>query len=549
MTDPNSSLAEMAFEAPGPGSWMLDAVHVPRPFSRFQAEIHPPNVATGFRAGTRRYGLLIDTLDWRLINGFAYSVPVPAPEAEIPARFEAAEKAFADKLWRQDLARWLEEAKPVAVQAHKALLAVDPNGLSGEGLLSYLDRCRDHLALMIQQHHAFNPAAFVPVGDFIAHVAEWTGQPLGEFLALTRGSAPESAGSFPELDRLASAIRNDVNARQALGSNAASGDILTQLRGAAGDVGAAATAYLDIVSYRLLDSLDTGEPMAIEVPEVLVAGIRFAVDQGAPASSSAAADETLRLRAQVPAAHRDAFDELLAEVRVMSRIRDERGLYSDVWAGGVMRRAILAAGAKLADAGRLAEAAHLVEGDYQEIRALIAGVDGPSSDDLAARAHYRSTARVADAPPFLGDPPSPPPPLDGLPPAPRRMMQAMGTAIEALFAPSSATSEPTVVRGTGASPGVYTGKARVIDGPPEFGRLRPGDVLVTATTTEAFNIVLPLLGGIVTNSGGLLSHAAIVSREYGIPCVVGSRDATARIPDGAQVRLDGEAGEVLIDVP
>ena len=73
-----------------------------------------------------------------------------------------------------------------------------------------------------------------------------------------------------------------------------------------------------------------------------------------------------------------------------------------------------------------------------------------------------------------------------------------------------------------------------------------GDVLVTESTSEAFNILLPLLGGIVTDSGGLLSHAAIVAREYGIPGVVGTRDGTERIPDGATVRVDGDAGQVTV---
>ena len=83
-----------------------------------------------------------------------------------------------------------------------------------------------------------------------------------------------------------------------------------------------------------------------------------------------------------------------------------------------------------------------------------------------------------------------------------------------------------------ASKGVYEGPARRVSGPSEFGRIARGDVLVTASTTEAFNILLPLLGGIVTDNGGLLSHAAIVSREYGIPGVVGTREATERIADG-----------------
>ena len=80
----------------------------------------------------------------------------------------------------------------------------------------------------------------------------------------------------------------------------------------------------------------------------------------------------------------------------------------------------------------------------------------------------------------------------------------------------------------------------------EFGCIERGDVLVTNSTTTAFNIVLPLLGAIVTDRGGLLSHAAIVAREYAIPAVVGCSDATAVVADGDRVRVDGRAGEVEV---
>jgi len=99
-----------------------------------------------------------------------------------------------------------------------------------------------------------------------------------------------------------------------------------------------------------------------------------------------------------------------------------------------------------------------------------------------------------------------------------------------------------------ASPGVYEGPARRVSRPSEFDRIKQGDVLVTESTTEAFNILLPLLGAIVTDSGGLLSHSAIVAREYGIPGVVGTREATERIADGTRVRVDGDAGEVTVFV-
>jgi pyruvate,water dikinase len=125
-------------------------------------------------------------------------------------------------------------------------------------------------------------------------------------------------------------------------------------------------------------------------------------------------------------------------------------------------------------------------------------------------------------------------------------MRATGLALDALFGSSEAPHEADMLRGLAASRGVYEGPARRISHPSEFDRIRRGDVLVTQSTTEAFNILLPLLGAIVTDSGGLLSHAAIVAREYGIPGVVGTREATQRIADGTQVRVDGDAGEVTV---
>jgi pyruvate,water dikinase len=71
-------------------------------------------------------------------------------------------------------------------------------------------------------------------------------------------------------------------------------------------------------------------------------------------------------------------------------------------------------------------------------------------------------------------------------------------------------------------------------------------VLVTASTTPAFNVALPVVGAIVTDSGGILSHAAIVAREFGIPAVVGTGAATRQVPDGALVLVDGAAGEVTV---
>jgi rifampicin phosphotransferase len=536
---------ELRFDPPGPGSWELDDVHFPRPVTRYWAEMHPEPFRRGFQEFTRFYGMLIDGLQYEYINGFAYKSIVPVAEAEVPARFQRAEEVFEKKLWREQLREWDETFKPASIKTHRELQSVDPDTLSDEELVAHLTRCRDHHVEMIFQHMRFTAAPSVPTGDFLAHVGDWTGLPPSELLGLLRGAAPVSAGASGELERLISSVSADPAARQLLESDDDPGQVLEALRSLDGEAGEATSAYLDLVGYRLLDGFDISGRYALELPDALLRAIRIAVERGAPEEADVGAS-VAEVREKVPEQHREQFDELLDEARVTYKIRDERGVFSDIWASGILRRVVLAAGRRLTERGRIHEPEHLVDAGFEEMCSLVSGTDGPSADELAQRHEFRTSRTAKDAPPLLGPPPPPPPDPSGLPPAVARVMRAIGIVIEAMFGSSEAKHEERLVRGLAASPGVYEGPARRIAGPTEFDRIVQGDVLITESTTEAFNILLPLLGAIVTDSGGLLSHAAIVAREYGIPGVVGTREGTGLIPDGTRVRVNGDAGEVAV---
>ncbi|MGW0200864.1 PEP-utilizing enzyme [Nonomuraea sp. NPDC003201] len=88
------------------------------------------------------------------------------------------------------------------------------------------------------------------------------------------------------------------------------------------------------------------------------------------------------------------------------------------------------------------------------------------------------------------------------------------------------------------SPGRVTAPARIIHGPGEFDRMRPGDVLVARITTPAWTSLFALASAVVTDVGGPLSHSSIVAREYGIPAVLGTGAATGRLADGRRVVVD-----------
>ncbi len=101
---------------------------------------------------------------------------------------------------------------------------------------------------------------------------------------------------------------------------------------------------------------------------------------------------------------------------------------------------------------------------------------------------------------------------------------------------------PDELRGIGASPGIVRGTARVTLGPDDFGRIQPGDIIVCPSSNPSWVPVFAIAGGLVTNTGGVICHAAVVAREFGLPAVVGVADATELVADGRLVEIDGGRG-------
>jgi len=119
------------------------------------------------------------------------------------------------------------------------------------------------------------------------------------------------------------------------------------------------------------------------------------------------------------------------------------------------------------------------------------------------------------------------------------------TAVGRKEQPRGITKERQIIaRGLGASPGIAVGRARVLAGIEESDRFRPGDILVTRMTAPDWVPLMRKAAAIVTDEGGSTAHAAIVSRELGIPCIVGTSDATKRISDGAIITVDAREGMV-----
>jgi pyruvate,water dikinase len=385
--------------------------------------------------------------------------------------------------------------------------------------------------------------AMLPVGDFILHALRWTGKDPVPMFAVFDGWSPVSGIVPPELVPAIDALKADDEARAVLTGDAPPADRLAELRRRV----PAVEDYMQAAGYRLAAGFDLTNPTIGERPDVVLDRIRAGLDHDRSTALARAEAVATELRAAVPAEEQALFDDLLAEARLVYRLRDERGLYSDSAAVGLLRLALIELGRRLFEAGRINFMYDTLDVTSAEIDALLDGSSTPTADDLSTRVLTRKRLSAEGAPGLLGPPPPPPPPVDQLPPPLARVMSALGFYIEGVLGDiETPMGDADMIVGVGGSGGTYEGPACVVRNFDDLLTLVLGDVLVTSATGESFNAFLAMVGAIVTDHGSFASHAAIMGREMGVPAVVGTVDATSRISSGMIVRVDGDAGTVTV---
>lgn len=294
---------------------------------------------------------------------------------------------------------------------------------------------------------------------------------------------------------------------------------------------------------RRSDLIDIAHPAWIENPTPVLAeieGYRSDPERNPVAAlRRAAATRETELAAcrdwlaGYPAPVRQRFEELVAGAQVGIRISEDHNFYIDFRCTYEVRRVVLALGARLVADGRL-DAVDDV---------FMLTLDQLGADDLRqlVAAAREEMERFRDVEPhaLVGAPPEAAAPAtdDDRPVMARFNDQFWGT-------PPPPLPAGAIAAGTTVSPGRATGRARVIRSIEEAARLEPGDVLVAVTTQPPWSSLFARAAAIVTDTGGALSHCAVVAREWGIPAICGTGSGSATIPDGATVTVDADAGAV-----
>lgn len=226
-----------------------------------------------------------------------------------------------------------------------------------------------------------------------------------------------------------------------------------------------------------------------------------------------------------PAAVRASFEDLLARARYAARLAEDHNFHLDQKSFYWYRRAVIAAGRRLAARGSLERPEDVVFLTFPAIVAALATGE-PAAEVLRAQvaAEKVELDRWADV--------DPPEHLGTEPPE------------DAAAAPAPPPHSEGPWQGVPASPGIVRGRARVALSLGDASAAEPGDILVTTTTNPAWSPLFAVLGGLVTTVGSSLSHGAIVAREFGLPAVVAVAGATTHIRTGDWLELDGARGTV-----
>ncbi len=526
--------------APG-SSYMLDVMHFPYPLAPLTLDVFTTAWSEGATSGLHELGLPMRR--WHVIGRNYYRFDWQELEefADEDAIEATMRREMGDMLgrWRNDHLPALQaDLNRLATLTSQVATADDLPVMIDEALAAYQDLWRIHFLIV------------PPMGTAM--------QIFDEFYVEVFGGAPEDghpllAGQLNESVKASLGLSDLANRARDLGVDGTILDrdgeeALPELATTAAGRAFLADLYDYLALYGLRQDLfDLATPTWRERPVYALTNVRNYLRNGQDARAhhakiqAAAAEARERTRMvlrQYPEPVRGQFEAFLAMAEAGSFLQEEHNHYIDQLGMARLRLFFLAIGDRLAEQGAIDKPDDVFFLSIEQIRAAL--VDPRS---LQAIVHTQrqelERAKSITPPPFIGTPPSGPPPSAS--PFDRSMIRFFG-----LKEPQP--DEVDRVVGNPGARGTATGPARVVRTLEEASALQPGEILVTVTTMPPWSPLFAVAAGVVTETGGPLSHCAIVAREYDIPAVVGAVGAMRRIANGQMIAIDGAAGIVDLRV-
>ena len=528
--------------------WTQDRMHWPDPVPLLVFDMLPEY---GFNHAFDHYDVPMRFRGTR-VNTYLYNAmfPVHLPPEEAEAKHKSSQEkmgaAFAGmgELWENE---WV----PALQRIHDQLDAMDLRGASNAQLLEYVDGAVAHLKRLWELHFVIAVPAYLAVSEFDELYRELFGKE-GAYDAyrLVQGLDNLTLKAGRELWQLSRKALAVPSIREVLETRAAAEVIPALETTAEGRAFVAELrAYLDVFGQRGQTFLTLTDVSWIEDPTPAIKSLKDLVgqpDKDFDAERAALAAERDQLLAAArerlksyPEPVRGQFEFLLKAATIGVVLTEDHNFWIDYAGTYKVRRVFLEAGRRLAAAGAIPQATDFAHLSLDEIKVTLAALPAviDQKEPVAERKAEMARWAQVQQPPAIGTPPPGPPPADD--PFFKFVGKFFGV-------PPQASADPSELKGAAGSPGKVRAVARVITSLADAARLAKGEILVAETTAPPWTPLFATASAVVTDTGGILSHCAVVAREYGIPAVVGAGRATTTIRDGQLIEVDGDAGSIKL---
>lgn len=545
--------------------WILDDLHCPNPVSPMFFDIGGWWLTCDHMF--RRFGTPFAS-DWiaKRVNGYFYWAAVPADPSvraestEYNARYVPRvprEADYAGKIgaymgavlshYAYNFLDWWRERLVPEMDRNFAYL--DNYDKDGAGLVELAVLLEDAIDIHDRHwkiHWMLNFAQFSATTDLNATIQEVKGEVYPGLVGRLQSSTEDrNWDAVEDLWNMKEEIKGDEELRRAFEADTAAG-VLEALNGTERGkrfVSERLEAHQQEFGYKSIWSHEFAFPTWKENPAPILEGVRGYVesDYDYPKAINAVKEDLEaainELMGDISEGEgKDKLQNALDLSLRMNPLTPDHHFYIDQGTNARVRLVLIAIGKKLVEAEILDDPEDIMFLRYNELRILMFSPDEIDAREIVSdRRDEIEDAYELRPPEWIGT----------------ATQQALDFPYNALWGfpekfykkPSEKTDE---VVGLGASAGVIEGTARVVLSLEESDQVSKGDILVCRMTNPAWVVLFTKVGGLVTDAGGTVSHPAVVSREFGIPAVVGTSDATQKISTGDRVRVNGATGIVEI---
>jgi rifampicin phosphotransferase len=532
------------------GFWSFDKMHAPRPITPLSSQIILPTLSEGFTKAQAEYDSPIITED-KWINYYYFAQFGPHRDPEVVAdRLSRYETTLARQFPLVG-PRWENEWKPPLIELVEKNKRADWSKLSDAELIPQFDWFHKHMAHQWYVHGHINfallaAAAFCDMYDEIVSPTDVT-----ESYQCLQGYHTRSVDASKALWNLGRLVRNDATLNAAFKNTPPK-----ELMGVLGQSEpgkkflAEFDTYLFEFGWRSDAVYDMADITWIEDPSIPLGALGGYIDLPDSENPDQHLAKAVSRREKLMAAARAKiaddpaksaeFEKRFEAASYNLPLTEDHAFWIDQSGIAVFRRFVMEIGARLAASGSIATADDVHYLFPDELKAALTGGGDHTAVVAERRAEMAEWAKVP-VPPVLGTPPPPPAPGEKSDP----FIEAVVVRLLGITPPNENT-DPMLVTGVAGSGGVITGKARVVKSLNEASDVDEGDIIVCEMTLPPWVPLFSIASAFVTDTGGVLSHCAIVAREIGIPAVVGTQIGSNVIKTGQTITVDGNKGTVRI---